>query len=362
MLHIYESLFRADIGEEPMASEFHSWRDLESVDFLWLFLLLLSAVWPFISAYRNKTPMALAMVLSLLLVHFVHFALDILEGSYFEFDPPRFLGLIPALSDDPSNLHRFVTSAWLHGDFLHVLSNILVIALAGVTLEQRLGTSRWLAVYSLGFLGGNIAWILTHPDSTSTVIGASGAAFGILGAYMACWPEDKILFPIILIRPWPIWVIAFIYTGFEVASIYSIRTGTAGETNIAHMAHFGGFLLSYLLARPIAKGAPSELGVPGSNSQASSLADDLRKQTTARMGDLHNDPWESAGKSLEGRAARILNRLREEGDEVETRRAWLEELAENTICPVCDGEIITIDDRGVCRLNCSLSPGHIRWP
>ena len=80
------------------------------------------------------------------------------------------------------------------------------------------------------------------------------------------------------------------------------------------------------------------------------------------MGDLHNDPWDSAGKNLEGRAARILTRLREEGDELETRKAWLEELAENTICPVCEGEIVAIDDRGVCRLSCSLSPTHIRWP
>ena len=55
-------------------------------------------------------------------------------------------------------------------------------------------------------------------------------------------------------------------------------------------------------------------------------------------------------------------KLREEGDELETRRAWLEELAENTICPVCGGEVLTIDDRGVCRLSCHVSAEHIRWP
>ena len=57
------------------------------------------------------------------------------------------------------------------------------------------------------------------------------------------------------------------------------------------------------------------------------------------MGDLTNDPWESANKPLEGNAGRILYQLRLQGDELETRQAWLEELAENTICPICDGEI-----------------------
>ena len=80
------------------------------------------------------------------------------------------------------------------------------------------------------------------------------------------------------------------------------------------------------------------------------------------MGDLENDPWTDAGKPLVGRAERVLMKLRKEGDELETRRAWLEELAENTICPVCDGEIFTADDRGVCRLGCHVSAEHLSWP
>ena len=180
---------------------------------------------------------------------------------------------------------------------------------------------------------------------------------------MACWPEDKIEFPLIfLIRAWPVWLIAFVRLGLEIFQMYSIQSGTAGETNIAHMAHIGGFFLAYLLARPIARGAPSPIGEIVTSSGISSLSNDIRKQATARMGNLEGDPWESAGKHLGGRATRILSRLREEGDELETRRAWLEELAEHTICPICDGEVISIDDRGVCRLNCSLSPDHIRWP
>ena len=226
-----------------------------------------------------------------------------------------------------------------------------------------MGGKRWIAIYFIGLIGGNLAWILSHQDSAVPAIGASGAAFGILGAYMACWPEDKIEFPLIfLIRAWPVWLIAFVRLGLEIFQIYSIQSGTAGETNIAHLAHIGGFFLAYALARPVAKGAPSPLGLSGNSMSGASVSDQIRVQATARMGDLENDPWTDAGKPLEGRAERVLMKLREEGDELETRRAWLEELAENSICPVCDGEIFTIDDRGVCRLSCRVSAEHMRWP
>ncbi|MDP6212393.1 MAG: rhomboid family intramembrane serine protease [Candidatus Thalassarchaeaceae archaeon] len=339
------------------------WDHLETIDFLWIAILFLAAVGPLFYAGRKGDSLALAVVLSLLLVHFVQYFLTVLQHEFFDFFPVDIFGLIPSLSGEPSHFHRMFTSAWLHADFIHVLFNILVIALAGVPLEQRLGAKRWFAVYFIGFLGGNLAWVLTHPDSDTPAIGASGAAFGILGAYMACWPEDKIEFPLLLlIKAWPVWLIAFIRLGMEILHMYTIQSGTVGEGDIAHMAHVGGFFLAYLFARPIAKGGPSPIGDIGASGKSSSLSDDIRKQATARMGSLQNDPWSYAGKDLEGSAARILTRLREEGDELETRRAWLEELAEHVICPVCDGEIIAIDDRGVCRLKCSLSQSHMKWP
>ena len=262
----------------------------------------------------------------------------------------------------PAESYRMITAAWLHADWIHVLGNIIVVALVGVPLEQRLGARRWVAVYCLGFMGGNIAWILTHPDSSTPAIGASGAAFGLLGTYMACWPDDKIEFPLLfLIRAWPVWLIVFVRLGLEVWQIYDLQTATAGQSNVAHMAHVGGFFLAYLLARPLARGAPSLLddhtGVSGVERSTA-----MREHAKSRMGDLVEDPWSKSGNPLQGAAARILSRLREEGDELETRRAWLEELSENAICPTCDGEIVAEMNGEICYLRCTLSGSHLNWP
>ena len=346
-----------------------TWGSLETFDYVWVIIFFSVAIWPYISAFRNETSIALATVLSILLVMFVQFTLTLFDNSYFDFYPIDLFGVIPIILVDPSvagdtfHIHRIVTGAWLHADFIHVLGNVLVIALAGVPLEQRLGPKRWIGIYFIGLLGGNIAWIASHPDSAIPAIGASGAAFGILGAYMACWPDDKIDFPLIfLIKAWPVWLIAFVRLGVEIFQMYSVQSGTAGQSNIAHMAHVGGFFLAYALARPIARGAPSPLGVPGESIDEATRIEQQIKQQINKMGKLENDPWSEAGKDLGGHAARVLHRLREEGDHLETRRAWLEELSEQTICPVCEGEVTTIMESGRCQLRCKTSDSHIRWP
>ena len=218
-------------------------------------------------------------------------------------------------------------------------------------------------IFSFVFIGGNLAWVLSHPDSLNPAIGASGAAFGLLGAYMACWPEDKVEFPLLFfIRAWPVWLIVFVRLGLEVWQMYSLQSGTAGESDVAHMAHVGGFFLAYVLARPIAQGAPSSLDSIDGDATQSQRTQALLSKAKQSMGGLDDDPWFAADKPLEGEAARILLRLREEGDELETRRAWLEELSEHTICPVCDGEMKTEIRGENCRMRCVVSGNHVKWP
>ena len=65
---------------------------------------------------------------------------------------------------------------------------------------------------------------------------------------------------------------------------------------------------------------------------------------------------------LSKRAARALASLRQEGDELETRQAWLEELAEITLCPVCEGGLKVEMKGELAWLECISEKRHVKWP
>ena len=79
---------------------------------------------------------------------------------------------------------RIVTSAFAHDQSnpLHILLNMYSLFILGSALEPMLGKSRFLALYVLSLLFGSLGFIAIG-DFTSSVVGASGAIFGLMGAY-----------------------------------------------------------------------------------------------------------------------------------------------------------------------------------
>ncbi|MBK5306538.1 MAG: rhomboid family intramembrane serine protease [Frankiaceae bacterium] len=78
--------------------------------------------------------------------------------------------------------YRLLTSAFLHAGILHILFNMFALAQIGPVLENALGRARYLALYLLSALGGSVAAYLLAPPGQPSV-GASGAIFGLFGAY-----------------------------------------------------------------------------------------------------------------------------------------------------------------------------------
>ncbi|MCU1405247.1 MAG: hypothetical protein JWQ43_1550 [Glaciihabitans sp.] len=76
---------------------------------------------------------------------------------------------------------RLLTSVFAHGGILHLLFNMYSLFIFGPVLERMLGRVRFLAMYLLAGLGGSVAVLLLAP--TSSVLGASGAIFGLMGAF-----------------------------------------------------------------------------------------------------------------------------------------------------------------------------------
>jgi membrane associated rhomboid family serine protease len=76
---------------------------------------------------------------------------------------------------------RVLTAAVAHGSILHLLFNMYALFLMGSVLEPALGRGRFIMLFVLTALGGCVAVLLIAPGAT--VIGASGAVFGMFGAF-----------------------------------------------------------------------------------------------------------------------------------------------------------------------------------
>lgn len=85
----------------------------------------------------------------------------------------------PAVAFD-GEYWRIVTSGFLHAGFFHLLMNALFIWILGSQLEPALGKARFASLYFVSLLAGSLGSLLIQPDAP--VVGASGAAFGLLGA------------------------------------------------------------------------------------------------------------------------------------------------------------------------------------
>lgn len=78
--------------------------------------------------------------------------------------------------------YRALTSAFLHYGPLHLAFNMYALWLFGQELERLYGRIRFIAVYLVSALGGSaLAYLISRPDSV--LAGASGAVFGLFGAY-----------------------------------------------------------------------------------------------------------------------------------------------------------------------------------
>jgi membrane associated rhomboid family serine protease len=137
-----------------------------------------------------------------------------------------------------------ITYMFLHGGFLHVLFNMLVLFVFGPAVEERMGGRTFGLYYFVCGLGGALlSFGLMLTASSVAVIGASGAVYGVALAYAMFWPDRPILvFPL----PMPVkakWLVIFLVG----LSLFSAMFSSG--SNVAHLAHLGGFLFGFIFVR-----------------------------------------------------------------------------------------------------------------
>jgi membrane associated rhomboid family serine protease len=146
-----------------------------------------------------------------------------------------------------------LTYMFLHGGWMHLISNMLFLWVFADNIEDAFGHVAFAILYILCGVVGGLVHVLMAPASDAPLVGASGAVSGVIGAYAVLFPRARVwilLFMRLPLRIGAIWVLG----GWFVLQLLSLFLAPAdGEVQVAWWAHIGGFLtglgVTYALRR-----------------------------------------------------------------------------------------------------------------
>ena len=224
------------------------------------------------------------------------------------------LGFQPAfLQSLGFELLTLISSMFMHGSPMHLLMNMIILILLGVPFEDRIGSKSFLRIYLIsGFFGslltGSIS--LWNGDEVDTIhIGASGAVFGIMGAFVLLYPRLEIpmlLGPIFMHRV-PVFLSTLVFVAME--TLY-VALGTSD--GIGHGTHMASFIAGVFLAPYYSKKTDdNESSIDFDTSQLSKVFEKTR---------------------IGSHELKMI----EESDEPELVSAWVEKFWEIQKCPDCN--------------------------
>jgi membrane associated rhomboid family serine protease len=162
-------------------------------------------------------------------------------------------GVIPAQIVQGDGLITLFTHMFLHGGWMHLISNMLFLWVFGDNIEAVLGKVMYLAFYIAGGLAAAALQILVDPASTIPSVGASGAIAAVMGAYIVMFPQSRVrLMVMSRVGMGMTRVSAFVFLGIWFVTqlfsgVASLGVPTAQTGGIAFWAHIGGFLFGLLV-------------------------------------------------------------------------------------------------------------------
>ena len=185
-----------------------------------------------------------------------------LEGLFYLFGivPARFTepGWAAAAGFPAGGYWVFLTHQFLHGGWLHILSNMWALWIFGDKVEDALGRLRYGVFYLVcGVLAG-LTQTLAEPHLHVPLLGASGAIAGVLGAYFLLYPKARVVVPVpLFFVPRFLEVPAVLYLGlWFVSQLFNGTLALASPEDaggIAFWAHVGGFAAGLLLCGPFSR-------------------------------------------------------------------------------------------------------------
>jgi membrane associated rhomboid family serine protease len=191
------------------------------------------------------------ITVSIIVLNAVVFVLELTGGDAFI---NRWV-LVPAHLVADHRWITLLTAMFLHGGWLHLLSNMLFLWVFGPLVEDGMGGKRYLAFYLLGGLIAFAAQIALAPTSQVPMLGASGAIAAVMGAFLITYPRDQIRTVLVLgifftiTRIYAIVLMGLWFLLQIVSAAGVLATTQVQQGGVAYLAHVAGFLFGAVAGR-----------------------------------------------------------------------------------------------------------------
>jgi membrane associated rhomboid family serine protease len=169
---------------------------------------------------------------------------------------PLSWGFVPAeasgLVQLPGMVPTFLTplsATLVHGGFMHLAFNLLMLVWCGIAVERVLGRGALITLYVVSAYVAMLAQWAADPAGLSPVIGASGGVSGLIGAYALSFGRPRRVSASPAVNRF----VNILWLAAAWAVLQVIVGWAAGQQGmlLATPAHIGGFVAGLLLQRPL---------------------------------------------------------------------------------------------------------------
>ena len=238
-------------------------------------------------------------------------------------------------------VYTLFTSMFIHGGVWHIFGNMFIFLFIGMAFEQRIGFKKFLIIYLVTGVAGAITHSIFDLGSWIPLVGASGAIFGIMGAFAYSYPRDEIVMPI------PIGIMfitrikvmyAVVIFGIMESIIVWYEAQIGHQSSTAHFAHLGGLISGFILAAILLRGTKTHSKTGQTIYYDPYAPQKLGKIDVSNLRKLADTP----------ELQEMLNKIENETIP-QARDMWLDHFLEKTICPKCSNPLNHFEGKVWCE-------------
>jgi len=194
-----------------------------------MLLPLRTNIWPRRTPYANY-----ALIIINVILFLISYGPNTRTGTVLRTWAQQF-ELVPVSPE----LWQFISYAFLHGGYVHIIGNMFFLYIFGNNVNDKLGHISYVSFYLAGAVFSGVGHAVMHSTSNAPTLGASGAVAAVTGAYLVLYPQTLITVLYWFFFIGTIEIPALYFIGIKLILIDNVIAGTT--PHVAYDAHLAGY-------------------------------------------------------------------------------------------------------------------------